>query len=427
MKSLLIKDGYVVNPGTKFEGIADIFIEDGRIRQLGEKLEVKAERTICAKGMTVMPGLIDLHVHLRDPGQEYKEDIVSGSEAAAHGGVTALLAMPNTHPAMDSISRIAYVVNKARTDSRIRIFQASAITRNMMGEELVDIEALVKSGVKAFSEDGKSVMSAGLLREAMKKTAAAGVPIMAHCEDITMVRGGVMNEDENAERLGLPGIPAAAEEVIVARDCVLAADTGAQLHLCHCSAAPSVEIIRSAKKAGLKISAEACPHHFILTSDDIPGDRAEYKVNPPLRTRGDVEAIVKALQDGTIDCISTDHAPHSQDEKNRGFRNAPFGISGIETSAALTYTELVRPGILTLMQMAEKMSYNPANILHIEGGTLNPGVPADLAIFDFNESYQINPCEFLSKGKNTPFRDRKVFGKVQYTIKDGNIIWGKRA
>ncbi len=426
MKTLLIKNGYVVNPADNFEGIADILIEDGVISKVGEKLKDKADRTVDASGLTVFPGLVDLHVHLRDPGQEYKEDIATGSEAAAHGGITTLLAMPNTHPPMDSVSRISYVTNKARTDAHIKIYQASAITKNMSGEELVDIGALVQSGVRAFSEDGKSVMSAGLLRAAMQKTAKLGVPIMAHCEDITMVRGGVMNDDENAKKMGLPGITPAAEEVIAARDCVLAHETGAQLHLCHCSTKGTIEILQAARNLGTHVTGEVCPHHFLLSSSDIPCDDADYKVNPPLRTIEDVEAMKNAIKDGIIDCISTDHAPHSMDEKERGFLSAPFGISGLETSAALVYTELVKTGFLTLSGMVEKMALNPAKVLHIDAGTLNPGAAADIAIFDFNEEYQINPAKFLSKGKNTPFAGREVYGTVKYTVKNGNIVWGKR-
>lgn len=423
MGTLLIRNGYIVDPGSGFEGKADLFVRDGKIEKVAENISKKADRVIEAEGLTVLPGLVDLHVHLRDPGQEYKENLVSGSEAAAHGGVTSLLAMGNTRPPMDSLYRAAYVINKAKAETAIHIYQAGTITRGMAGEELVDMEAMAKGGVRAFSEDGKSVMNAELLRRAMKEAKRLGVLIAEHCEDRTMVLGGVVNDDENAARLGLPGISNAVEDVIAARDCVLAAETGCALHLCHCSTKGSAEIIRMARKMGANVSAEVCPHHFTLTSDDVKADDTNYKMNPPLRTKEDVEALREALADGTISCISTDHAPHAEDEKNRSFLEAPFGIVGLETSAAITYTELVKPGILTLMQMAEKMSRNPARVLGIEAGTLEEGMPADIAVFDFSKSYKINPRKFLSKGRNTPFGGRTVYGKPVLTAAGGKIVW----
>lgn len=451
MKSLLIKNGYVVDPASRFEGKADIYVEDGiiqKVRYLEEKkndasaaqmktaesdgktqaektadFPERADQVIDAAGLTVLPGLVDLHVHLRDPGQTYKEDVGTAGEAAAHGGVTSMLAMPNTKPPMDSVNRIAYVVNKAKTQSPVHIYQTSSLTKGMQGEELVDFDAITAYGVKAFSEDGKSVMNANLMRQALRQARIHNVLVCEHSEDITMVCGGVMNEDKNADRLGLPGISNSVEDVIVARDLVLAKETGARLHFCHCSTAGSVKMIAFAKANGVHVTAEVCPHHFSLTSDDIPGNDANYKMNPPLRTPEDVEALKKGLQDGTIDCISTDHAPHSMDEKNRGFLRAPFGIVGLETSAALTYTELVKPGTLTLMQMAEKMSYNPAKILRIPAGSLEVGMPADISIFDFEHEYAIDPSTFLSRGKNTPFGGKRVYGKTKYTIVGGNIVW----
>lgn len=423
MSRILIKNGYVVDPDTKFEGRADILAEDGRIVRVAPDIEEEADSVLNAEGLTAMPGLVDMHVHLRDPGQTYKEDIGSGGLAAAHGGVTSMMAMPNTHPVMDSVNRIGYVVNKARTESPVHIYQASAITKGEDGEELVDFDSICDYGIRWFSEDGKSVMNANLLRQAMLKAKEHDALIAEHCEDITMVCGGVMNDDKNAARLGMPGISNAVEDVIVARDCVLARATGARLHLCHCSTADSVYIIAAAKRQGVRVTAEVCPHHLILTSDDIPGDDANFKMNPPLRTRGDVEALRRGLKSGIIDCISTDHAPHSADEKRRGFYRAPFGITGLETSAALIYTELVKPGILTLMQMAEKMSYNPAKILGVQAGSLREGMPADIALFDFQDKYTINPAKFVSKGKNTPFAGREVYGSVSYTLVDGRVVW----
>ncbi len=426
MSTVLIKNGYVVDPDTKFEGRADILVRDGLIEKVAPSVHEEADRVLDAEGLTVMPGLVDLHVHLRDPGQEYKEDVSTGGEAAAHGGVTSLMAMPNTRPPMDSVNRIGYVVNKAKTQAPVHVYQASSITKGMNGEELVDFESICRYGVKAFSEDGKSVMNANLLRSAMREAKRYDALIAEHCEDITMVCGGVMNDDENAAKFGYPGISNSTEDVIVARDCILAKETGVRLHLCHCSTADSVSIIRSAKRNGVHVTAEVCPHHFTLTSDDIPGDDANFKMNPPLRTKRDVEALRAGLADGTIDCISTDHAPHSMDEKRRGFRSAPFGITGLETSAALTYTELVKTGVLTLMQMAGKMSFNPAKILKINAGSLREGMPADIAVFDFENEYTIDPKTFVSKGKNTPFAGKKVFGKTIYTLTDGNVVWEER-
>ena len=424
MKStILVKGGCVVDPDTRTEGVRDLLIENGTIAEVSDEIHASADEVIDARGLTVFPGIVDLHVHLRDPGQTHKEDLATGAEAAARGGVTALLAMPNTNPPMDSVNRIDYVRNKAKTLTRIRIEQASSITVGMQGEKLVNIEELIASGVKAFSEDGKSVMNAALMREAMLRIAKLDGLICDHCEDITMVQGGVMNADSNTLRLGLPGISNAVEDVITARDCILAKGTGVRLHLCHCSTEDSVKILADAKRDGARVSAEVCPHHFLLTSDDIPDDDANYKMNPPLRTRRDVDALIGGLADGTIECISTDHAPHSADEKARGFMRAPFGIVGLETSVALTYTGLVKSGILTLMQMAEKMSLNPARILRIPGGSLAEGSRADIAIFDFKHPYRIDPEAFLSRGRNTPFAGREVFGKTMYTIAAGEIIY----
>lgn len=423
-EEILIRGGHVVDPDTKFEGIADILIRNGIIAEIGRGIDPKDASVVEAEGLTVLPGLVDLHVHLRDPGQTWKEDIGTGGAAAAHGGITSLLAMPNTNPVMDSVQRISYVTGLAEKQSGVNIYQASAITRDMKGEEITDIEAICESGVKAFSEDGKSVMNASLMYDAMKRIAAQDALICDHCEDITMVRGGVMNADDNARRLGVPGITNAVEDVIAARDIIMAAETGCPLHLCHCSTAGSYRIVSAAKKAGIRVSAEVCPHHFTLTSDDIPGNDANYKMNPPLRTRRDLEALREGLADGTFEVISTDHAPHSAEEKSKGLIRAPFGITGLETSCALTYTELVKGGVITLMQMAEKMSFNPAKILGVPGGSLRAGAPADIAVFDFRTPWRINPDDFLSKGKNTPFAGREVYGRCIYTFVGGRKICG---
>ncbi|MDO5701946.1 MAG: dihydroorotase [Lachnospiraceae bacterium] len=421
--TLLIRGGYVVDPGTDFEGYADVLVRDGFIADVSEHIEADAGRIFDAEGLTVFPGLVDLHVHLRDPGQTHKEDLETGAAAAARGGVTSLVAMPNTTPPVDSAELARDIAGRAAELNSVHIFQASSITAGMKGQELVDIEGLMKAGTRVFSEDGKSVMNASLMRAAMKRIAACGGLILDHCEDISMVEGGVINAGAKAESLGLPGITNSVEDVIAVRDVILAAETGVKFHLCHCSTRDSVRIVREAKKAGVRVSAEVCPHHFTLTDDDIPGDDANYKMNPPLRGKADVEALRAGIADGTIECISTDHAPHAAEEKSRGFLKAPFGIVGLETSAALTYTELVRGGVITLMEMAKAMSFNPARILGVSGGTLTPGAPADIAVFDFGEKYRIDPDTFASKGKNTPFAGREVYGKTRLTVVGGLIVW----
>lgn len=423
MHTILIKNGLLVDPGSGTLREEDLLIRDGRIADRGKCSEQTADRVIDASGLAVLPGLVDLHVHLRDPGQEYKEDIRTGALAAARGGVTSLFAMPNTAPPVDSVETFRYVTDKAARVSPVHVYQSAAITQGMKNEALTDMRAFAGAGVKGFTEDGKSVMNASLLRDAMVLAKELGLPVMEHCEDISMVRGGVMNDDANAVRLGLPGISNAVEDVIAARDCILARETGVHLHLQHCSTAGSVRIVRAAKALGIDVSAEVCPHHFAMTSDEIPGDDANYKMNPPLRTREDAEALIEGLADGTIDCISTDHAPHGAEEKKRGFRGSPFGIVGLEISAALTYTALVKTGRISLLQMAEKMSRNPAAILGIPGGALAVGGPADLAVFDFARSYRIDPQQFVSKGRNTPFAGKEVYGICRYTLADGRIVY----
>ncbi len=395
----------------------------------------QSDRVILAEGCFVMPGFIDLHVHFRDPGYTWKEDIFTGMEAAAHGGFTTVLAMPNTKPVADHADVVNYVHNKAKAQKGIHVLQVGAVTKGQLGKELADIKEMVEAGIPAISEDGKSVMNAQIYREGMKVAAELGIPVLAHCEDINMVRGGVMNEDKKSEELGMPGICNAVEDVIIARDIVLARDTGVHLHLCHCSTRSSVKMVNWAKEAGYPVTAEVCPHHFTLTSDDIK--KAEptieagimisrdidadtnYKMNPPLRTKEDVQALKEGLRDNVMDVIATDHAPHSFDDKNTSMKTAPFGIVGLETAASLTYTELVLGGYLTPVQMAEKMSRNPAKVIGLDRGDISPGKAADLVIFDPEETYTIDKNTFASKGRNTPFDGRRVTGRVKCTICDG--------
>ena len=422
--SLLIKNGHVIDPEIKLDMVRDVLIRDDRIVRVDENISDAADEVIDANGMYVMPGFIDLHVHLRDPGLTYKETLATGGAAAARGGVTTICAMPNTKPVIDTRELVEEVHERAKKESPVHVIQIGAITKEQKGEELADIKGMGEAGCHAISEDGKSVMNASLYRKAMKIAKENGISIFAHCEDITMVEGGVMNADAKAEELGLKGITNAVEDVIVARDILLAKETGVRLHLCHCSTKDSVEMIRLAKEEGLPVTGEVCPHHFTLCTDDIKEDDGNYKMNPPLRSRKDVEALKAGLASDIMDVISTDHAPHSEEEKNQPMEKAPFGIVGLETSAALTYTELVKPGIISIMQMAEKMSYNPAQILGLtEKGSVSEGKIADLVIFDAEKEYRIDTASFASKGKNTPFQGYPVSGEVACTIVDGKVVY----
>ncbi len=439
---LLIKGGRVLNPADGTDETADVLIEDDKVVKIEKNCREKADRVIPAKGCYVMPGFIDMHVHFRDPGQVQKEDIYTGMQAAAHGGYTTVLAMPNTRPVVDTPDVVSYVHKKAESGNCINVLQVGTITKGQKGEELADIEGMAEAGIPALSEDGRSVMDTKLYRDAMLIAARLNLPVLAHCEDIRLVDGGVMNADEKAVELGMPGIPNSAEDVIIARDILLSKETGARLHLCHCSTKDSVAMVRAAKQAGLSVSAEVCPHHFTLTSDDIteyvpeiqggvmiPQDTdadTNFKMNPPLRTKEDVEALKNGLKEGVMDVISTDHAPHTFQEKNTSMKKAPFGIVGLETAAALVHTELVLGGYLTPMQMAEKMSRNPAELIPVDRGDISSGKTADIVVFDPEETYVIDKNRFASKGRNTPFHGRKVTGKVKYTICGGRVVFEDR-
>lgn len=424
--NILIRNGRILDPASSTDMVGDLLIENGRIVKVGEKLDMAVDRVVDATDCYVMPGLIDLHVHFRDPGQEYKEDVLTGSRAAARGGFTTVVAMPNTKPVIDRADKVDYVRNKAEQIAPIRVLQAGAITAGQNGEELADIEGMIAAGAPALSEDGKSVMNAQLYKRAMLLAAEHDIPVFAHCEDKSLTNGGCMNEDERSKELGLPGICNASEDVIAARDIILASDTGVKLHLCHCSTKATVSMMRKAKEEGIRVTAEVCPHHFTLSSEDIPGDNPNYKMAPPLRRREDVEALRMGLKENIMDVISTDHAPHSMEEKAGSMRTAAFGIVGLETSVALTVTELVKTGILTPLQMAEKMSYNPAKVLGVDSGTLSEGARADVVVIDPNTRYKIDKEKFASKGRNTPFHGREVYGRVKMTICDGKIVYELR-
>lgn len=419
----IIKNGHVLNPSTQLDGIYDIVIEDGMITKVEKEICEEDAEIIDAGGKYVMPGFIDLHVHFREPGFEYKETIASGSRAAARGGYTSVCPMPNTKPAIDSKEQIEWLMKKAKEDSVVHILPVGAITKAQDGNEVTDMEGMAKAGAKAVSEDGKSVMDTLVYVEGMKRAAKQGLVVLAHCEDKDLVRGGVMNAGKKAEELGMKGITNAVEDVITARDIFLAQETGASLHLCHCSTKDSVALIKMAKEAGYKVSGEVCPHHFALADEDIPCDDSNYKMNPPLRSRADVQALKDGLRDGIMDVISTDHAPHSAEEKEKSIAEAPFGIVGLETAFALSVTELVEQGYLTKMQLVEKMSYNPARIIGIDKGEIKEGKMADLVIADFDEAYNIDVQKFASKGKNTPFHGKEVKGRIYKTIVNGNVVY----
>ncbi len=420
---ILIKNGRILNPAQNEDFVGDIRIRDDKIDEIGENLEIKGCKVIDAKGCYVMPGLIDLHVHLRDPGLEYKETLTTGARAGARGGFTTICPMPNTKPPTDTPEKIRVLKERIKKECIINVLPIGAVTLGMEGKEVTDIEGMKNEGACGISEDGKSVMDSGVYRIAMKRASKSNIPVMAHCEDINLVCGGVMNQGKKSEELGMNGISNAVEDIIAMRDILLAKETGAKLHLCHCSTKDSVRMVEEAKKEGISVTAEVCPHHFILCDEDIIEDDANYKMNPPLRSREDVEALKEGLKSGVMEVISTDHAPHSAEEKAGGFKKSPFGIVGLETSAALTMTELVDKGIITPLDMAAKMSYNPAKVIGIDKGILKPGKIADIMIFDPDAEYTIDVNKFESKGKNTPFHGKKVKGLVKYTICSGNIVY----
>ena len=434
----LIKRGFVIDPASGREGHFDVLIDEERIRRIESELspeeveqlakeEQKQFVIIDAEDRYVMPGFIDLHVHLREPGYEYKETITTGAMAAAAGGFTTICPMPNTKPATDRADRIKYVLEKAELEAQVNILPIGAITLEQAGNELVNIRELKAAGAVALSEDGKSVMDTALYMEAMRQAAHYKIPIFAHCEDKSLVGKGVINAGKKAVELGLPGISNAVEDIITARDIIMAKESGAQLHLCHISTADSAKMLETAKKESLPITGEVCPHHFILSEDDIKSGDADYKMNPPLRSREDVEALKMALKEGVIDVIATDHAPHSNEEKLKSFADAPFGIVGLETAFALTFTELVKKGYLTLTQLVEKMSVNPARVLGIDRGSIDVGRVADLVIVDPETEYCIDKEVFYSKGKNTPFQGRRVQGRIVSTFVAGVRVYHRKA
>ncbi|WP_343208966.1 dihydroorotase [Anaerolentibacter hominis] len=419
----LIQNGHVIDPASGRDGIYDVLVVGDKIEKVSEQISEQADEIVDAKGCLVMPGFVDLHVHLREPGLEYKETIATGTQAAARGGFTTICPMANTKPPIDSPEMVRLLREKIETDGLVHVLIVGAVTKGLDGTEVCDIPGMAAEGMKAISEDGKSVMNSAVYARAMKLAKEHQVVVLAHCEDINLVRGGVMHEGKRSKELGLPGITSAVEDIITARDIALAKETGARLHLCHCSTKASVTMVRLAKEAGVSVSAEICPHHFTLCDEDIPRDDGNYKMNPPLRGREDLEALRTGLKDGTMEVIATDHAPHAQEEKECSMRQAAFGIVGLETAFALGYTELVEKGVLSLSQLVEKMSLNPSRIIGIEKGSLEEGRTADLVIADVSEPYCIDTNTFASKGKNTPFNGRRVKGRIRMTMVDGTIVY----
>ena len=421
---LLVKDGFLVDPVSGRNGVFDILIEDGHVAEVDTCIEVKdSYEVIDAKGKYIMPGFVDLHEHFREPGYTYKETVKTGSMAAARGGFTSVFCMPNTKPVIDSKDSYDALVDIIKNDACINVFPVGAITKGQMGKELSEIEKMAESGMKAVSEDGKSVMNSLLCREGMKLAKALNIPVFAHCEDIDLVCGGVMNEGKRAQMLGLKGITNAVEDIIAARDIFLAKETGVRLHLCHVSTRDSVKMIKLAKEDGVNVTGEVCPHHFTLCDEDIPSDDSNYKMNPPLRSRMYMEALIEGIRTGIIDVISTDHAPHSAEEKSGSMNGSPFGIVGSETAFALSYTELVEKGHITLSELVKCMSANPSRIAGIDRGSLNVGMAADFVIADIDTWYEIDPDKFLSKGRNTPFAGRKVKGRIEKTFVNGCKVY----
>jgi len=423
---MLIKNGRILDPANGLDEILDLLVEDGYLKAVGQNLPVQNAQVIDAAGFWVMPGLIDMHVHLRDPGYRHKETIATGTRSAAMGGFTTICPMANTNPVTDNEVVVEYILSKASKEAVVHVAPIGSITKGLEGQELSAIAEMAYAGICAISDDGKFVENPALLRTAMTYATMFKLPILSHCEDARLTGKGQINAGARADAMGLKGIPAIAEEIIVARDIILARSTGARLHICHVSAQTSINQIRIAKmeneRTGKSISltTEVCPHHFTLCDGDVTD--ANFKMSPPLRSKSDVEALIAALKDGTIDVIATDHAPHHEDDKNGEFKEAQNGIVGLETAVPLCITELIEPGILTPLEWVAKMTINPANILRLDKGTLNPGACADITIIDPNKVHTIDKNRFESLSKNTPFHGRRVNGKVMYTIVAGSPV-----
>lgn len=417
--TLLIKNTRVIDPSENLDKIADVLIEDSKIKGIGSFAQ--ADQIIDGTGLIAAPGLVDLHVHLRDPGQTQKEDIITGCNAAAAGGVTSLLAMPNTIPAVDSKETVEYILDKAK-NANAKVYVTASITKGLKSKEQTNLLEVREAGAVALSDDGRPVEDTSMLVYAMKKAPELGMKVVAHCESLFLADGGIINQGEVSKQLGVKGIPDAAEDCGTLREITVADVLNVPVHICHVSTATSVKLIRDAKARGVKVTAETAPHYFSLTENELLKRDADYRMNPPLRTSEDVKTIIEGLQDGTIDAIATDHAPHTVEEKS-DFEKSPNGSIGMETSLSVGITYLVKTGKLTINQLIEKMSTNPANILDIEAGSLKEGKCADLVLFDPDESYTVDVNKLHGKSKNTPFKNLTLQGKVKYTILDGKVVY----
>jgi dihydroorotase len=424
VRPIVIRGGRVIDPSRGIDTVGDIYLADGKIASVGQDIGSPDDALVLsAAGRIVTPGLIDLHVHLREPGQEDIETVATGAMAAAAGGFTAVCAMPNTDPVTDNQAAVGFIVSQAQRAGKARVYPIGAISLGQKGQQLAEFGELVGAGAVAVSDDGKPVVSSHLMRTALEYAKTFSIPVADHCEDPTLSMGGAMHEGIVSTRLGLKGIPAAAEEIMVARDILLAELSGGHVHLCHMSTRGSVELIRRAKEKGIRVTAEACPHHFTLTHERCEGYDTNAKMSPPLREPEDRDAIREALRDGTIDAICTDHAPHHYDAKEREFDDAPNGIIGLETALGLAITELVEKGLLSLPELVNRMSTMPARIFNLPGGTLAPGAPADVLVADPKASWTVNPAEFFSKSRNTPFSGLRLTGRAETTIVRGQVVY----
>jgi dihydroorotase len=421
--SLLIRGGRVVDPANDVDGVQDVLLAGDRVERLGHGLSAAGATVIDATGKVVCPGFIDIHVHLREPGHEYKETIVSGTRAAAAGGFTAVCCMANTDPVNDNRSVTDYIRARAASEGVVRVYPIGAVSRGLRGEELAELAELAEAGCVAFSDDGRCVMNAALYRRAMEYTLPFGRPLISHAEDHTLSRGAAMHEGVVSTEIGLPGAPAAAEDVMVARDILLAELTGAHVHIAHLSTAGAVRLVREARSRGVKVTAEVTPHHLLLTDEAVRSYDPNTKMTPPLRAKRDVEAVLEGLVDGTIDCVATDHAPHAASEKEGEFDRAAAGIVGLETAVSLLLDRLVRPGLLPLSTLVARLSRDPARLLDLPGGSLGPGSPADVTILDLDRELTIEPARFHSRGRNTPFGGWAVVGAPWKTIVGGRVAW----
>lgn len=424
---VLIKNGRVINPASHLDGVQDVLVVDGIVDKIGINLNEGADETIDARGKIVVPGLVDLHVHLREPGFEDKETIESGCYAAVAGGVTTLACMPNTKPAIHSKEVVQLIQDKAAAAGFAKVEPVGAITVDIMGKNIAPIDTLMEAGACGISDDGRTTPDEAIMVEAFERIKAFDRPLMAHTEDDKLARGGCMHQGVYSQQHGLQGIPSAAEYNIVKRDIDMCRASQSRLHICHVSTKESVAFIKAAKQEGVRVTVEVCPHHFILTDADVDPSNAYSKVNPPLRSKEDVTAMLEGIKNGDIDCIVTDHAPHEEKTKAVHYSKAAFGISGIETSFALSYTYLVKKNIISLSRLIALMSYQPSQIINKDRGNIAPGHVADIAIIDTQASYIIDGQKFKSKGKNTPFNGYEVYGVVDHTLVDGKVVYRREA